>query len=347
MPAAATASCWLATFPDLVEERGATDQNENGRAPHRPTFDINRLAVTKNIEKYIELDGCNGRWRQQDYRVGSGCIVGYIKFEVVDCYSHLTLLSDHEREQYHFWHSVLNQSLEGCLYICRVIGKPGMLPRPEPVQRTSMRRGRGLLCSVQQGQYDDLVGILKDGQPGHHIELQCARVALRLPLPYAYLVAVGRWASFLIPSVEARMSWIANWKQLHVRLPSPVAMMFSGASAAGLTADVVQPTADYLRGHCHRQDLVNVDSEAAMEVHKLLSTLQEYVDEMQPAGLKALTTSGLMSTNPELLFEAYGGEAMPMLSSGRTTLCVLRGRWRFQGGFPPWGFFPRSNSHWF
>ena len=192
-----------------------------------------------------------------------------------------------------------------------------MLPRPEPVQRTSMRRGRGLHCSVQQGQYDNLVGILKDGQPGHHIELQCAAVALRLPLPYAYLVAVGRWTSFLIPSVEGRMSWIANWKQLHVRLPSPVAMMFSGTSAAGLTADVVQSTADYLREHCHHQDLVNVDSEAAMEVHKLLSTLQVYVDEMQPAALKALTTSGLMSTNPELLFELYGDEAMPMLSSHR------------------------------
>ena len=82
MATAATTSCWLATFPDLVEERGATDQNESGRAPHKRRFDINRLAVTKNIEKYIELDGCNGRWRQQDYRVGSDCIVGYIKFEV-------------------------------------------------------------------------------------------------------------------------------------------------------------------------------------------------------------------------------------------------------------------------
>ena len=58
-------------------------------------------------------------------------------------------------------------------------------------------------------------------------------------------------------------------------------------------------------------------NEAAMEMHKLLSTLQVYVDEMQPAALKALTTSGLMSTNPELLFELYGDEAVPMLSSHR------------------------------
>ena len=156
--------------------------------------------------------------------------------------------------------------MEGCLYRCVLKDNPAILPYPVPLQQTSLRRSRGTIVSLEHGMSENLIGLLRTQDPNQNITLTRADVCLRLPLPFAYLVSLGKWKSFLLPALEGRQLWYVNWKNLGIRkLPSLPDLVVGIPCTAGLSPEVAQSIGDILRTHEANSGV------AGAEVHRLFS----------------------------------------------------------------------------
>ena len=104
-----------------------------------------------------------------------------------------------------FWRHLLDEDLDGQMYCCEV-DLAWRLDFAVPVQQCSERKPVGLVVSLEQGQPANVFQQLHAiGQPGR--PLTPPSHGVRLPLPFAYLVASREWKTFVLLAVSSRRAW--------------------------------------------------------------------------------------------------------------------------------------------
>ena len=240
------------------------------------------------------------------YIAASDCILGFATVTVIDVYTHLTVLTPYEREQYKFWTDTLGCNLEGKMYRCKVSGVTS-LRQPRPIQHALLRLSYGFVVELEEGfpgQLAEELGIVDPDPP-------C--VAMRLPTAFACLVSAGKWDSVLLPNVSR--AWGVQWAKLGIAQRSlPTTPAWFGGHLhrpdldEELTKEIAQSVADELRLFAHNLrpgDEDDDDEELARlrYIHDYVSTLQAYADQQELQAIKRVTHmfSGNMSRDKNQL----------------------------------------------
>ena len=171
----------------------------------------------------------------------------HVKLNVVCRYNPVTFIPREARVQLRFWEAILRMDLSDKM-VCFSVSDVACLQRADG----------------QYAQFVDLDGNRRRGCVLELNQLECAdglrclrrrraatSWAIRIPAPYAVLLAKERWTHVMIPDVRAAgggeiRSMMIPWQQLGVPCPAVVRRMWQ-EGVASLDGSALQDIADFLR----------------------------------------------------------------------------------------------------
>ena len=202
-----------------------------------------------------------------------------VELEIEGVYHLLQKLSDEQQIQLSFWETVADLDLHGRAFWFRV-KRIVRLAHDVPLRRWCDKKFRGFVNRLEPEQCLSLICALEshpcwlpaDGAGG------ACSVMLRVPGPYAKLVALGQWTSLLLPHLPAGGGHGGNagtsaiqisWDMLSVKpseLPAVPAVFDDfdvhgpgGVDAAEINAELVRRSVDWMRTLASGEQLVGED----------------------------------------------------------------------------------------
>ena len=208
-----------------------------------------------------------------------GYILGLAAIQVTRVHHPLLKLRPHEREQVNLWEALADADLTDRAFLFD-IGRLAQLPEPVHMQQLSGRKIRGMLNVLEEGQAAALLASLQGAFPGLP-QGAVPEVAVRLPAPYAALLAAGAWRSFALPQarpepgVSAGTSGLQfNWGTLsyprHLIPAVPPNLAQFQDTDLELTADMALEIADALRDHAAQLGHAALADDAGLQRHVTL-----------------------------------------------------------------------------
>ena len=231
----ATRFVWLTTLGKL--KRGGT------------RVDADLEALTPSIVRQLQAAGLPSEAIPENYR----CVLGLASIQPCCAYDHMVKLSTAEREQLHYWQSLADCCMSGMASRFKVVHSYAFT-EVHRLQQLSERKFRGLVCSLEDGQEDQLFATLGGAFIG--LPAGSASIVVRLPAPFARLIAAGAWTSCLLPQLPpaGKGSFAGttglgfNWDVLRLDRPAqPQGLLAFQESDLALTADIAIEIADALR----------------------------------------------------------------------------------------------------
>ena len=290
MPSEAKHSVWIGTFPNLVRVRGHGVSNGKSKA-HSASHNFNANAWTPWVSRQTQDAGVAVAefWEGSREILSVGGVVGIaqISFDP-EPYHDMMTLHEHELQQYQLWSHLVHSSV-GRLVRAHVHDAV-LFARAEMLHRLDDLRWRGCTVELEYGQADRLAAALTVLPPWLCRE-SLPNVCIRLPSPYAVLIAAKCWPSMWLPHVDGGHGrWAIKWHLLEgcavPQLPDIVyralALTVDDENWGRMDARTALAAANAIR------ELVLVSplqEERWIKAYNLASTLQKYHDEMSSDGL--------------------------------------------------------------
>ena len=179
-----------------------------------------------------------------------------------------------------FWQSLANTCLYGSCYLFRV-GRVIPLPDEHRIQQLGGGKLRGFVNVLEEGQGPRMLRSL-GAVPGL-IPDEIQDVVVRLPGPFAQLIASGSWDTFVLPQipvVEGGTSGLCfSWSLLPVACPAqPNGLLQFPDIDLELNAAAVLEMADTLREFA----TLAHGEQIPAQLQRLVATLQKFHDEICP-----------------------------------------------------------------
>ena len=196
-----------------------------------------------------------------------GRVHAIIRFSFVDIPSITSLMSAAEWAQVDFWNDIVGSCVLDNAYRIRI---QSVLchPNTPAVHSIKQNKYRSLFAVLESGQSEQLLAGFADVPEW---ATSCQSVFLRLPDPYAKLVATGSWTSLILPHVISKgsSSRSCRWNLFDLTTcPLPTCSQAFGFPVVEFDGNIAQECADMLR--CALNELDKTD-----EMHPLIA--QRYV----------------------------------------------------------------------